>query len=67
MAKASASRRAQAKATQKSGKREADTDRPGPRIQAGRFDPGVSSIKGLRVSNNTKKFAGPKRRAARSR
>ncbi len=67
MTKAKARQRAKAKAAQKARKREANADRPGPKIQPGQFDPGASSIKGPRVNANVKNFAGTKRGAARSR
>ncbi len=67
MTKARARQRAKAKAGQKARKREANADRPGQKIQPGRFDPGPSSIKSPRVNANAKNFARTKRGAARSR
>ena len=67
MTKAKARQRAKAKAAQKIRKREANADRPGQKIQPGRFDPGSNSIKGPGKDVNTKTFASVKRGAARSR
>ncbi len=67
MTKTEARKRAKARAAQKAVKREPDPNRPDQKIQAGRFDPGTSSIKGPRENINAKSFAEAKRGAARSR
>ncbi len=67
MTKAKARLRAKAKAAQKARKREANADRPGQKTHPGQFDPGAGSIKGPRVNDYVKNFAGAKRGAARSR
>ena len=67
MTKAKARQRAKARAAQKIKKRETKADPPGPKVKAGQFDPGASSIKGMDVNANIKNFGGSKRGAARSR
>ncbi len=67
MTKAKARQRAKANAAQKARKRKANADQPSPTFQAGRFDPGTSSIKSPRANVNAKNFGGAKRGAARSR
>ncbi len=52
MTKARARERAKKKASEKTSKRLANAKQAAPTIPSGRFDPGVSSIKGISVNKN---------------
>lgn len=67
MTKAKARERAKANAAKKAKKRAANSERPEPKIHAGKFDPGSGSIKGPSVNANIKSFGGARRGAARSK